>query len=100
MKMLSVEVNDSLVKTIDDAVKRSGLYSSRSEFLKDAIRKNLLETLMQQEGFAEFHAKCEKMRAELKAQGIVPMQLSRQERAEIADKYLKELQARSKGSKT
>ena len=98
--MLSVQVEDSLAKNIDSAVKSSGLYSSRSEFLKDAIRKNLQDTLMLDEEFRKVHEWAEGLRNRLKADGITPRHLSRKERAEIADEYLKELQAKSKGSKT
>jgi len=47
--MLTVQVNDSLAKAIDDLIKADKLYGSRSEFLKDAIRKNLLYVLDFQE---------------------------------------------------
>lgn len=100
MKMLSVEVNDSLVKVIDNAVKNSGLYSSRSEFLKDAIRKNLLETLMLDEDFRKVHEASEKIRALARKNGYDGRTLMRKDRAGIADEFLKELQAKSKGSKT
>ena len=39
--MLSVQVEDTFVQEIDELVKESGKYSSRSEFLKDAIRRNI-----------------------------------------------------------
>jgi Arc/MetJ-type ribon-helix-helix transcriptional regulator len=41
MKMLSVQVEDTFVQEIDELVQQSGQFSSRSEFLKDAIRNNI-----------------------------------------------------------
>jgi Arc/MetJ-type ribon-helix-helix transcriptional regulator len=41
MKMLSVQVEDAFAKEIDAIIAESGQYSSRSEFMKDAIRKNM-----------------------------------------------------------
>lgn len=88
--MLSVEVNDSLVKTIDRAVKRSGLYSSRSEFLKDAIRKNLLETLLLDNDFRKMHEGFEELRKKSLARGYGGKIPTMSERDGIAREFIKE----------
>lgn len=98
--MLSVEVHDSFAKLIDNAVRKSGLYSSRSEFLKDSIRKNLLETLVLDDDFRKVHEAGEKIRDEIKRNEVKIRPLSRKERKQIADEFLKELQTKSAGSKT
>ena len=39
--MLTVEIHENYAKAIDELIKKSGMYSSRSEFIKDAIEKYL-----------------------------------------------------------
>jgi len=39
--MLSFEVDDAFANAIDSLLKETKSYSSRSEFLKDSVRKNL-----------------------------------------------------------
>ncbi len=43
MGTLTTVVNDEFIEAIDKMIKNSKLYSSRSEFLKDAIREKLLQ---------------------------------------------------------
>ena len=88
--MLSVEVNDSLVRIIDNAVKKSGFYSSRSEFLKDAIRKNLLETLMLDKDFRKVHEAAEELRKKAYARGYDGRMPTKAERNKIAREFIKE----------
>ncbi|MBM3282429.1 MAG: ribbon-helix-helix protein, CopG family [Candidatus Diapherotrites archaeon] len=90
MKMLSVQVEDSFVQQIDEAIAVSGSYSSRSEFLKDAIRKAILEwheraanRKLVHEVFREFGKKA-------LAKGWDGSLLTREERIKIADEYMKE----------
>ena len=45
MKTLTAVVDDSFIEKIDGVIKKTKLYSSRSEFLKDSIRKNLIELI-------------------------------------------------------
>ena len=87
--MLSVEVHDSLVKTIDNTIKKTGLYSSRSEFLKDAIRKNLLETLMLDKDFRKIHEAAEELRKKAYARGYDGRMPTKAERDKIAREFVK-----------
>ena len=43
MKCYSLVIEPRLVKEIDSLVKKYGLYSSRSDFIRDAIRQRLIE---------------------------------------------------------
>ena len=43
MKCYSLVIEPRLVKEIDALVKKHGLYSSRSDFIRDAIRQRLIE---------------------------------------------------------
>jgi len=88
-KMLSVQVEDSLAKTIDRAIQASGLYSSRSEFLKDAIRKNLFEVSMARESFREIHEGFEELRKLAKSRGYDGKMPTKAERKAIAREFVK-----------
>ncbi|MFH0970841.1 MAG: ribbon-helix-helix domain-containing protein [Candidatus Diapherotrites archaeon] len=89
MKMLSVQVEDKMASKIDALVSRSGLYSSRSEFLKDAIRKCIveLETLSDE----RLHSRLALRTLALTAydRGYRGEELTREQRAKIADEFLK-----------
>lgn len=43
MKHYSLVIDPKLVKEIDDLIKKHGLFSSRSDFIRDAIRARLIE---------------------------------------------------------
>ena len=61
MKMLTVEVDEKYAKAIDKAIAKTKLYSSRSEFLKDSIRKNFREMLRTDEDFRKIDEASEKL---------------------------------------
>jgi len=88
--MLSVEVDDKLVKTIDEVVKKSGRFSSRSEFLKDSIRKNLTREAEVEENMKKFLSGIAELRKKAYARGYDGRLLTQEERAKIADEYFKE----------
>lgn len=90
MKMLSVEVKDSCAKAIDAVVVSSGLYSSRSEFLKDSIRKNLAEVSQMSESLKSIRRGAEKLAAEARRRGYKGGLLSREEKEKIAREFIKE----------
>jgi len=85
--MLSVLVEDSLVKMVDDFVSSSGLYSSRSEFLKDSIRNNLKEKDAWRKDFMK---SIEEIRKKARAHGWNGKPLSRKERERGVLQYVKE----------
>ncbi len=43
MKCYSLVIEPKLVKEIDMLIKKYGLYSSRSDFIRDSIRQRLIE---------------------------------------------------------
>jgi len=88
--MLSVEVDDRLAKAIDNVVAVSGAYSSRSEFLKDSIRKNLAESMEMSEWMKDFRESTKKLAAVARSRGYKGGLLSRKEKDKIAKEYLKE----------
>lgn len=89
MKMLSVQVDDNLVEAIDSLVKASGLYSSRSEFLKDAIRKNLLSTQDMSESMKKIRESRLRLSKLAYERGFDGKQLTREEKEKIADEWIK-----------
>jgi Arc/MetJ-type ribon-helix-helix transcriptional regulator len=89
MKMLSVAVDETYARAIDEVIKSTKIYSSRSEFLKDAIRKNLAEILRLGEDLKKIHEESEKLAVKAKARGFKGKQLSRSERAKLAREFLK-----------
>ena len=88
--MLSVEVRESCAKAIDAVVACSGLYSSRSEFLKDSIRKNLAETAQMSESLKSIRRGAIKLAAEARKRGYKGGFPSREERDKLAREYMKE----------
>ena len=90
MKMLSVGVEDKFASIIDEFIAKSGRYSSRSEFLKDSIRKNLDEQMKSEEWRKSFMEGILKLRKNAYARGYDGSLLTREERAKIADEWIKE----------
>ncbi|MEK6821461.1 MAG: ribbon-helix-helix domain-containing protein [archaeon] len=90
MKMLSVEVDDKLASELDEVIRETGFYSSRSEFLKDAIRKGIASVL---EDFAyrkKVRAAFRKLATEAKAKGWDGRMPTREERDQIARDFIAE----------
>ena len=89
-KMLSVAVHEDYAKSLDRVIKLTGAYSSRSEFLKDAIRKNFEEMLKMDADLRSIHESAKKFAAEARARGYKGGLLSKRERTKIAKEYLRE----------
>ncbi len=89
MKMLSVAVEDDFAKAIDKTIKYSGLYSSRSEFLKDSIRKNLASTMEISENLKGFREETKKLARLAKQRGYKGGLLTRKEKEKIALEFIK-----------
>ena len=81
--MVSCAVEDSFLRKIDNYVKKSGMYTSRSEFLKDSMRKNLVNMSDTEKWMKDF-AK------ESIARGYRGGFPTREERAQIATDHLLE----------
>jgi Arc/MetJ-type ribon-helix-helix transcriptional regulator len=90
MKMLSVGVEDKFASIIDEFIAKSGRYSSRSEFLKDSIRKNLDKQIESEEWRKSFMEGVLKLRKNAYANGYDGSLLTQKERAKIADEWIKE----------
>ena len=88
-KMLTVEVDDNYAKGIDRLISSTGFYSSRSEFLKDSIRKNLAEMLGMSESLKLIRKETEKLAVKVRARGG-PIQISKRERLLMAKRFAKE----------
>ena len=89
-KMLSVEVDESYAKAIDRLISSSKLYSSRSEFLKDSIRKNLVEMFRVNKDLKKIHFESEKLAANAMKNGFNGKKISNTERELLAKEFLKE----------
>ena len=87
VKMLTVQVEDALLCAIDDVV-AMGFYSSRSEFLKDSIRKGIENHIAMTESYKKVHVESEKLRTEFMAKGKKIKKLSRKQRADLADELM------------
>jgi Arc/MetJ-type ribon-helix-helix transcriptional regulator len=87
VKMLSFQVEDALVNAIDDIV-AMGFYSSRSEFLKDSVRKGIENHIALTESYKKVHFESERLRLEFKAKNKKIRNLSRKERATLANELL------------
>ncbi len=90
MKMLSVAVGESCARAIDELVVSSGLYSSRSEFLKDSIRKNLALTLQLSEDLKKIHSESEALSLKAKQRGFSGKSISLAERNALAKAFVEE----------
>ncbi|MCR4368829.1 MAG: ribbon-helix-helix domain-containing protein [archaeon] len=88
-KMLTVEVDDAYARGIDKLISSTGLYSSRSEFLKDAIRKNLAEMIGMSDGLRLIHEETEKLAAKVRERGG-PIKMTKKQREALARKFMKE----------
>jgi len=85
LKQFVMNVEPKLIKEVDKIIKAQKLYSSRNEFVRDAIRSKVSE------------CKWASVRKQLKAIGENALKKgwngelpTREERAKIADEYLKE----------
>lgn len=88
--MLTVEVDDKYANAIDKAIAKTKMYSSRSEFLKDSIRKNFMELLRTDEDFRKIDDAAKELARVAKERGYKGGLLTRKEKHKIAREYLRE----------
>jgi len=88
--MLSVAVDDKFAMAIDDVIKLSGTYSSRSEFMKDSLRKNIEQTNKFSEDIKRGRESTRKLAALAKSRGFTGRMPTQRERDKVALEYLKE----------
>lgn len=90
MPTLSVLVEDEFVKNVDAVLRRTKLYSSRSEFIKDAVREKTLELMEKQQQLEEFRKGVKKLARLAKKRGYKGGFLTREQKIKVANEMLKE----------
>jgi len=88
MAMATFEIEDKFMKEIDAIIKRTGKYKTRSEFFKDSVRSKYKE-IDEQEWRKRFREETDKMSKLAYSRGYKGGFPTREERAKIADEYLK-----------
>ncbi len=93
MKTLTIAVDSDYVKTLDTVIKSSKLYSSRSEFIKDAVREKLAELMKLNNDLSDIRAGAKRLAKKAKAKGWdgKTVFLSRKEKEKLAKEYIKTL---------
>lgn len=84
VKMLTFQVEDNLARAVDNLVK-NGFYSSRSEFIKESVRKAVEKQLIIMDSFDKVHNVSQELRNEFKKKNIKLNLLSKKERAILAN---------------
>lgn len=91
MKTLTVAVDEKYVKLLDRVIKNSGLYSSRSEFVKEAVRQKMLRIIELDEEVKIIRKKMRKFRERHKHAYKDRGDLTREQKDKIASDYIKTL---------
>ncbi|MBI2530543.1 MAG: hypothetical protein HYW05_05385 [Candidatus Diapherotrites archaeon] len=91
MPTLSVLVDKEFVKNVDAVLDKTRIYSSRSEFIKDAIREKTIELVEKQQKLSEFRKGAKRLSKLALKRGYKGKLPTREERAKIADSYLREI---------
>jgi len=86
LKTLTIVVEEDYVRKLDMLLKKSGLYNSRSEFLKDAIREKTIELLEQSKGLDDIETAAKTLSVKVKKRGEVK-KLTPKAKDKIAQKY-------------
>lgn len=89
MGTLTAVVKDEYIKMIDIAIKKSGLYCSRSEFIKDAIRDKFESLLLIDDDLKRIRNSTRTLALKARSSGWNGKMPTREERVKIADAYLK-----------
>jgi Arc/MetJ-type ribon-helix-helix transcriptional regulator len=89
VKMISFQVEDVLAKDIE-RILSLGVFSSKSEFIKDAIRKSIEKQKETDKWRNDFDKSIKKIRENALAKGWNGKLPTREERAKIADEWLEE----------
>lgn len=83
--IMSFAADDTFVGLVDRVIKKTGSYSSKSEFLRDAARQRLIQLL----GIEESINRMEKPLAKLRGKVKHYKPLTRAEKDKLAMEYLK-----------
>ena len=91
MKTLTIAVDEKYVELLDRIIKNSGLYSSRSEFMKDAVRAKMLKLLELEEEVKVMRKKMQKFKKKYENIYRDTGDLTKEDKDIIARKYIKDL---------
>lgn len=91
MKTLTIAVDEKYVEFLDRVVKESGLYSSRSEFMKDAVREKMLKLMELDEEVKVMRKKMQKFRKKYKHIYKDTGDLTKEEKDLIARNVIKKI---------
>lgn len=89
MGTLTTVVDDEFIKMIDRVVKESRMYSSRSEFLKDAVREKYEELMLSNPKIKEIRLATRELARKARENGWDGSAMTREDREKIARKYMK-----------
>jgi len=81
---MSFTVEPEFVKFLNSLIAKTGMYHSKSEFLRDAARQRMIQLLGVEAEYAKVHEAAKKLRKKTK----FARELSQVERDEIARKYV------------
>jgi Arc/MetJ-type ribon-helix-helix transcriptional regulator len=82
---MSFTAEEAFVKAIDSAIAKTGLYHSKSEFLRDAAREKLVKILGLEEQIKAVEASRKRLQAKVKFY----RPLTQKQRDKLATEYLK-----------
>jgi len=88
MKTMTVAVDDQYVKTLDGVIKSSRLYSSRSEFIKDAVREKMAELVQLNENLRDIRKASIELGKKARARGWDGSMPTREERDKAAKQFM------------
>jgi len=90
IKTLTVAVDEDYIKNLDLVIQSSKMYSSRSEFVKDAVREKVTELIKLNDDLNAIRAAAKRLAKKAKARGWDGSLPTKKERKRIADEFLKE----------
>ncbi|MBS3057580.1 MAG: hypothetical protein J4415_03030 [Candidatus Diapherotrites archaeon] len=89
MRTLTTVVKDEYVELLDKAISNSKMYSSRSEFLKDAVREKLERLIRFNEETADIREGARKLALKAKARGWDGNLITKEEKEKAHQELLK-----------
>ena len=90
MGTLTMVMQDDFIKQLDQAIKESKMYSSRSEFLKDAVRAKLKELEENKEKIKKMHEATRQIGLSALKKGWNGELPTREHREKIFEEFIKE----------
>ena len=90
MGTITAVIDNLYIKQIDNTINKTKLYSSRSEFFKDSIRKNLEDMIKLNKELEKIENESIKISKNAKERGWKGNMLSAKEKEKIAKEFIKE----------